>query len=127
MEKTKSALNCWGATRYFLIDDYMIIAQVQQFKELQLCIVIFVNENMGIWKMADNENNEKKERFCCKSTHYLYDRKVRVSAPKKLQKKLGLNKKIYTYLPMWTSFNSLKSHLIKNNKEIRLIEDYDNL
>lgn len=107
-------------------DEYeisLVIVRISQFKnEIQ----IYVNGVVkGEWL---NKECEESKRFLRKVSKSLYSQKHKLSykkLSKRMQKEIGLDiDKTYSYyLPSWTSFNSLKRQLIRENNSIELIQE----
>jgi len=87
-------------------------------------IMFYINgEFKGKWLMEDCE---ERRRFCQSKERSLLDSKQKAQMkrwPKKERLAMEARSKFITYSPQWTSFRSLKSHLIKNNKSIELISE----
>jgi hypothetical protein len=106
-------LNCDG------YEVTLILEQTGQFKN---AIMVYIDGVVkGKWITNDCE---ERRRFFQPVTKSLWSTK-QLASMKKLSKKMrrkfeGRSK--YTYFrPYWTSFQSLKKHLIKENKEIQLL------
>lgn len=122
-EKLKSfydhvKLNCDGYEVTF------ILRRLSQFKN---AIQMYVNGYMkGVWILEDCE---ERRRFIRPIKRYLHSPKGRARLKKfpkrwrKESKLLDPDAVVVGYLPYWTSFKSLKSHLIKNNQSITLIRE----
>lgn len=99
----------------------LVLVRNGQFKnEIQIYVNGFFK---GKWMLEDCE---ERRRFFRESTRSLLTNKQRAELKKA---KIGKKKmaefeeraKYVVHDPIWKSFNSLKRHLIKNNKEIKLI------
>lgn len=123
-EKLKSfynivKLNCDG----YKVD--ILLARVGQFKnEIRVYVNGVVN---GEWCIKECEESR---RFLRKISRSVYSQKQKdryKKMSKKMQKHIGvdIDRKYSYYLPSWTSFNSLKSQLIKENSSIVLIKERD--
>ena len=115
-----------GTTVHMKIDGYDISAQLQRHTStsLKYDIMIYVNGYFkGEWMVNDCEI---RNRFYCKRTHDTMSRKdkERLKKASKAVKKLveEHGHKYDIYYPYWTSFRSMKSHFIKNNSSIELVE-----
>lgn len=106
-----------------LVDGYRV-SLVLVREGMKLYIQVYVNgEFKGKWI---TEDCEERRRFLCKSKRCL----VKPSAKKELKltkKEFEKFKEKYTYYyysPYFSSFRTLKSQLIKNNKNIQLLEKF---
>ena len=104
------------------IDGYDVTIVVEPLKALKNVLVVYMNgELKGKWL---SEDCEERRRFFQKHTKNLLSRKEqkRLAREKKAVRE-AVGKTTYEwYSPYWTSFRSLKSHLIKSNKSIELIK-----
>ena len=104
------------------IDGYDVTVVVEPLKALKNVLVVYVNgEWKGKWL---SEDCEERRRFYQKHTGNILSRKEqkRLAREKKAVRE-AVGKTTYDwYSPYWTSFRSLKSHLIKNNKSIELVK-----
>lgn len=104
------------------VDDYDVSIVVEPLKPLKNVLVVYVNgEWKGKWL---SEDCEERRRFYQKHTGNILSRKEqkRLAREKKAVRE-AVGKTTYDwYSPYWTSFRSLKSHLIKNNKSIELVK-----
>lgn len=119
----ESRLQFYGGHVRLKIDDYHVALYVAQYK-MKLVIAIYVDgEIRGEWIVNDCEIRRK---FYQCSNHSLLSRKDKEKL--KREKKAVREKamKMYGYQsfsPYWTSFRSLKRHLIQNNTSIELCEE----
>jgi len=107
-----------GATKHLQCDQHRVTLQVQLDK-LRMVIVVYVDGEMkGEWMKSDSDIAKRFMRpvkFCA----------VRFG---KHEKKLGKRwvakmKAQYTstyYMPVWTNFEAMRRHLIKNNTNITI-------
>ena len=104
------------------VDDYDVSIVVEPLKPLKNVLVVYVNgEWKGKWL---SEDCEERRRFYQKHTGNILSRKEqkRLAREKKAVRE-AVGKTTYDwYSPYWTSFRTLKSHLIKNNKSIELVK-----
>ena len=104
------------------VDDYDVSIVVEPLKPLKNVLVVYVNgEWKGKWL---SEDCEERRRFFQRHTGNILSRKEqkRLAREKKAVRE-AVGKTTYDwYSPYWTSFRSLKSHLIKNNKSIELVK-----
>ncbi len=101
------------------IDGYNITLNVEPYKGLRSCIAVYVD---GKIKWANIFNDcDIRRRFYCKRTKQLFkaDKIKEAKMTRAEREALGYE----YYEPWWTSFRSMKSHFIKNNASIELLED----
>lgn len=107
-------------------DEYRVNLQMERAsaKRANYEIVIYVNGHMkGAWMMNDCE---ERRRFFRPITRRVYTGKD-LAAYKRL-KKLGgaqdvdLNRTHTSYMPFWPTFEPLRRHLLKHNKDVRVVK-----
>lgn len=102
-------------------DGYSITVCLEQISQLKNAIAVYVNGKINLkWLFEDCE---ERRRFYCQKSRSVYSKKD-LAAFKKISKKIFKEmqaKKIIYYDTHWTSFRSLKAHLIKQNKVIELV------
>ncbi len=110
------------------IDDYNVTLRLERENAFKNVIVIYVDGKFKAeWLTKDCDI---RSRFANKKTSSLYSKKDFMRGKKVTKKEEKIienflkenNKQFNYYTPYWTSFNSLKRHLIKNNENITLIE-----
>ena len=105
------------------IDGYDVTIGHAMEKPLKYCLVIYID---GIFKTKwVLEDCEIRRRFCSKHTKNLLtakEKKALMRQRKALREQIMKDMTFEWYSPYWSSFRSLKSHLIKNNKSIELVE-----
>ena len=105
-------------------DGYKVSLVLKRETQFKNSIMVYVNGSFkGEW--MDKECEESR-RFLRKVSRSLYNQKQKQAfgkLSKRLQKemKIDISKTYSYYMPTWTSFNSLKRHLIKENSSIELI------
>lgn len=121
--RMKANLSGLCGSEELLCDGYKLTIQRQQNKN-RLYLVVFINgEWKGGWITVDCE---ERRRFFCPSTTRLYSKKKIDEMLKSLGKRQKekyisehkLDKTYTSHSPYWTSFDSLRRHLVKNNQEI---------
>jgi hypothetical protein len=105
-----------------ICDGYEVTFMLQRRNQFHNVISLYVNgEIQGKWYIEDCE---ERRRFFRPRTKAFYSKKE-IANFRKISKKLGKEmaaKNEYTYYEShWTSFRSLKSHLMKHNKVIHLV------
>jgi len=101
----------------FMCDEYALTIYEMRYKN-RIVISFYVNGWFkGIWY----DECEERSRFFRKIEKRIYKDKKVETAMKRLYKmdKKEFKPTFSEYLCYWTSFKSFKSHLIKNNKEIK--------
>lgn len=113
----------WGVI-HLKADEYNLTLAVVQTQKLKQEIVVYVDGKIkGEWIGNDCEirrrffNKHKKCIF--PQTEMKKIKKMR----KEIREKALENAYFYWYEPYWQSFRSLKSHLLKNNASIELVEN----
>lgn len=99
------------------IDGYNVALQSQyeNADRMKLVIAVYIDDKMDAAML-------KPENEACKRCTLTRKQITEFSRSKKKQKKLK-DKYTYTYYtPYWSSFRRLKSHFIKNNTSIELID-----
>ncbi|WP_284641206.1 hypothetical protein [Paenibacillus silviterrae] len=123
-EVEKKLLSLYNQVK-LLCDGYELTIMLERSGQFKNHISIYINEQIkGAWMIEDCE---ERRRFFCERQKSFYTKKQKESVgrvSKKLAKELGFDKKYSYYTPYWNSFRSLKSHLIKNNQNIELIEGH---
>ncbi len=109
------------------IDGYDISLQVKPIGPRRQAIAVYVNGWIkGKWL---GKSCPERDRFCCPKEKSLHTKKAQASFIKVFGKrraeKYGYMKKLQLWYPYWTSFRRLKSHLVKHNERIELIDDVD--
>ncbi len=105
-------------------DGYEITIILQQLKPMKNGIVLYVNgEIHGKWIIEDCEERRRFFRPIKKSVLKGKQKEffMKVYRTKKQRQEFEEKNKYTAYSYIWTSFRSLKRHLINNNKEIKRI------
>lgn len=106
------------------IDGYNVTIETLPVKPLHYKLFVYVD---GKFKMKwCFEDCEERRRFCFKSKKSLLtaqDKKKLKRERKAVREEVERRMTIYTYYPIFNSFRTLKSHLIKNNVSIELAEE----
>ena len=104
------------------IDGYEVCLILMPYKGLKQCIAVYVNGFIkGEWVFNDCEI---RRRFYNRHTKSLLRTAEFNKLPAKMKKDLKKDRAKYEYEyfePYWMSFNRMKSHFIKNNKNIEII------
>lgn len=110
-----------------MIDGYKVTLSRAAINPYKNEIAVYVNDEIkGEWIMCKtDEAKEICRRFYRpKKVNIVKMPKVKVSkAERRSIEELAAKCNYISYNLYWTSFNRLKSHLIKNNKDISLIEE----
>lgn len=120
--QVKEALNSFYHIVKMNADGYDLALKLERMSTYKNAIGIYINgEFHGKWLMDDCE---ERRRFCQSRQRSLLNAKGR-AAIKKMSKKQQaewIARSTYTYhASHWSSFGSLKRHLIANNQSIELI------
>lgn len=106
-------------------DGYRVTLVLERLNDMKNCIGVYIDGVIKVkWAMEDCE---ERRRFLRPVKKYLFTKKQREvmkKVSKKLRQKAGWpdpDKSFIGYSLYWTSFKSLKVHLIKNNNEIKLV------
>lgn len=117
-------------TMKFLIDGYNVTFQRTMASANKLTTMTYVNgEFRGGWSTCDNDQpkHEEAKRFLqlrSKAYHSVKEQKrMKRTLGAKYARSIGVDKKHYWCDPCWNSFNSLKAHLLKHNKNITMVKD----
>lgn len=107
-----------------LCDGYELTLCLQRISVYKNVIAFYVNGVFkGEWLAKDCE---ERKRFFRKGHKSILTAKEKAEFKKLSKKKQAEWRERFfydTYTPYWTSFRSLKKHLIENNKVIELIEN----
>lgn len=106
------------------IDGYNVTIRTLPDRPLHYALVVYIDgEFKTKWCIEDCE---ERRRFCFKSKKSLLtvqDKKKLKRERKAVREEVERRMTIYTYYPIFNSFRTLKSHLIKNNVSIELAEE----
>ena len=107
------------------IDEYTIDIVVAAISKLEYRYAGYVNGKIkGEWLISDTpEAEEIRSRFYRKQKKSLLNskEKKRLARERKaIREEVESHMTYYTYSPYWSSFRSMKNHLVKNNSVIKL-------
>lgn len=106
------------------VDGYNVKIGHALEKPLKYCLVVYID---GKFKMEWALNDcDIRRRFCNRHTKSILtakEKKALKRERKAFREKIIKDSTYEWYEPYWSSFRSLKSHLIKNNKSIEIVED----
>lgn len=126
-KEVKERLEDFYSTVKLKCDGYEVILLLGRISQMENAILIYINgEVKGKWLINDCEERRRFMRPVKKSVFSQKQRTQMKTISKKLRQKYGLpdpNASITAYYPYWTSFNSLKRHLIKHNDSIELVRE----
>lgn len=123
--KVEKALQSLYTQVVLNIDGYKINLHLERMNTFKNVITVYVNgEFKGKWLLEECEERRRFFRKREKSLISAKDRKALNKLPKKERKEFeeDYGGKYSWYEPWWTSFSSLKRHLIKENESIELVE-----
>ncbi|MEG1752767.1 MAG: hypothetical protein RR234_02530 [Christensenella sp.] len=108
-----------------LIDDYEVTVCLVPKTPYKSTIFIYINGTFkGAWLIKDCEERRRFLRPITTSLLKTKDDKEFLKGMSKKQRESWQDKAKYTYYwPDWSSFASLKKHLIANNTSIELINE----
>ncbi|MEM5789267.1 MAG: hypothetical protein AAGU11_18290 [Syntrophobacteraceae bacterium] len=136
-EVEKSLAWTWASVKLDC-DGYKLSIYRRRYNSMRDCLLVYVD---GVWKGEwTAEDCEERRRFAYRNTRFLHSRKDRKEMKERRAKMSKRELKMFHdivkeskwhdpdatfsyYSPIWMSFKKLKAHLVKNNKEIRLIID----
>ena len=105
------------------IDGYNVSVTCMPEKPLHYCMHVFIDGKFKYkWLMEDCDI---RRRFCQQHTKSLLNAKENKQLKRKskyIRDEVKKNMSCKYYLPLWRSFRLMKSHFIKNNDSIELIE-----
>ena len=105
------------------IDEYNIDIEVVYDKPLKYCYAVYIDGTFkGKWLLEDCEI---RKRFCQKHTKSLLNAKQKQQLKRErieIREQVIKNTTYEWYEPYFSSFRTLKSHFIKNNNSIELLE-----
>lgn len=113
---------------FLMCDGYAIELVLLQKKQFDNAIIVVINGKFPGSEILLSDCVERT-RFCCKIREYRYPASARnefKKMPKSFQriaieKYPDINDRSEYFVPYWTSFEKLKRHFEKHNKDIRLI------
>lgn len=111
-------------------DGYKVTLAVVKISDFKLGISPYINGVFkGEWLLNDCEERRRFLRPISKSLHSKKHKESLKKISKKRLKTIGidLDAKYISYSSYWTTFKSLKSHLIKNNDVIELVQENEHM
>ena len=125
-KRAEEALKSFLYPVYINADGYEVTLVLERVGAYKNMIMVYIGgQFQGNW-LADD--CEERRRFMQKKVHSLLTPKQKAEykkLSKRQQKELAEkhhNLQYDSFTPQWSSFGSLKKHLIANNQEIRLIK-----
>ncbi|MBO5449701.1 MAG: hypothetical protein J5994_10310 [Ruminococcus sp.] len=107
------------------IDGYNVMIGHALEKPLKYCLAVYIDCEFKMeWALSDCDIRRRFFRRRTKSLLTAKEKKALKRERKDFQEKIKKESTIEWYEPCWSSFKSLKSHLIKNNKSIEFVEAY---
>lgn len=105
------------------IDGYKVTITAQLVEKMKFSFVVYVNGFIRAeWSMNDCEIRRRfyyeSKKSLLKGSEKAKIKKMRKSVREEIMKSAQYS----VFLPYWGSFSRLKSHLIKNNQSIELVE-----
>jgi len=103
-------------------DNYKISLILERMDQFKNAIVVYVNGKIkGEWMTSECEESRRFFRKVTKSILSPKQKKLYNKMSKKLKNELGMKLTYSYYVATWTSFRSLKKHLIEQNQSIELV------
>lgn len=125
-KQVEEALKGFFSPAYINADGYEVTLILERVGPYKNMIMVYIGGQFkGEWLGSDCE---ERRRFMQKKVRSLLTPKQKADykkLPKRLQKELSEryhNMNYETYSPQWSSFGSLKKHLIANNQNIALVK-----
>lgn len=103
------------------IDGFEVTLVLVRTSQFENSILPYINGILkGEWLVNDCEERRRFYRPVSRSIYSKKEKAAMKKLSKRAQKEMNINpdKKYTYYSPYWSSFRSLKSHLIKNNNVI---------
>ena len=109
---------------YVNCDGYILSLRLRRVDVYKLAICVRVNGELSVdWIVNDCEERRRFFRKTQGSILSASGMKIFRKLSKKKQEEWRGSYFYDIYLPYWTSFRSLKKHLIENNKSIELVKE----
>lgn len=128
-EGVQKAIESLDGQARLIVDGYevdLILLPMSPYKkEIAVYVNGYIKQEWSLGKTPEGE--EIRRRFYCEHKKSMI-KKPQGKMTRKEQQAFEQAKKQYTYsyyLPYWSSFSSLKRHLVKNNKSIEIRKDGD--
>lgn len=124
-KRCQEALKSFYSIVKLNVDGYEVGLRLERVDTYRNKIMVYVNGGFkGKWLIEDCEERRRFLRKMEKSLITAKQKKDLNKLPKKFRKEHEelFNRSYVYYEPYWTSFNSLKKHLINENESIELLE-----
>jgi hypothetical protein len=122
-EKVENTLSSPYGIAKLKIDGYNVTIGHAQVKPLQYCLAVYIDNIFKTeWAITDCDI---RRRFCQRHTKCLLTTKEKkqLNREKKAVREEIMQKMTYNwYEPYWNTFRTMKSHFLKNNTSIELME-----
>lgn len=123
--RTQKALDSLFGHVKLQMDGFTVTIHLERTRKYGLAMVVYVDGKID-WTLLDKDCEERR-RFYCRKTKSLLTAKGKANLKKqskKFQKEFAEKHQLeYEYwAPFWKSFRSMKSHFIKNNQSIEVVE-----
>lgn len=119
----KALSNIYGYIK-LKADGYEVTIHLERYGKYSLAMVVYIDGKIkGEWFAKDCE--ERRRFYCRKERSLLSSKKLKSiykGCSKAAIKKAAERNKYETFEPVWKCFRSMKSHLLKNNADIEVIE-----
>ncbi|MCM1008309.1 MAG: hypothetical protein NC485_10335 [Ruminococcus flavefaciens] len=106
------------------IDGYDVTVNVEPEKNLKYVLSVYIDGKIKMdWLTQDCEIRQKFYHKHTKSILTAKEKKKLSRERKAVREEVQKRMQYDYYLPYWTSFRSMKSHFIKNNTVIEILEE----
>ena len=123
-KKVEDILSIPYSSAELKVDGYNVTIGHALEKPLKYCLAVYID---GVFETKWLfEDCEIRRRFCNRHTKSILtakEKKALKRERKDFREKIIKNSTYVWYEPYWGSFRSLKSHLIKNNISIEMVEE----
>lgn len=128
-KKVEAELNSLFRGVELKCDEYEVIYKVTRTDTFKFTIMTYIKDE-GEYKFCGSwltNKEEKVKKLCRRKTMSYYSTKtkkhyIEIFGKREAKKRIDFDEKLEYYTPYWTNFNSLKKHLLKNNKSIELVK-----
>lgn len=130
-KKAEEIVSCPYGILRLKIDGYNITVIMAHEKGLKYCLAVYVNGKIkGEWIVNDCEERRRFYHQVTKNTLTAKKKAemIKTVGKRRFEKWVKENPELYSYKyyePYFGSFRMLKSHFVKNNESIEMVEKFD--